>query len=102
MTFALIVNHDTWLKRSTARSKTLPDDKKRIVSAGTVLLISGYRIVGDHIKVSLGNDAQKGESSFQRDNTWYAFKAHIELLQDGTPLNLLPIAVNLPVFDLTA
>jgi len=97
MTYTLKVIHDTWLKLSPAQSTTLPDNQKQAVSSGTQLPISSYEIVGDHLKVSLGDDAQGKQLAYQGHNTWYVFKPEVEILQDGKPLSLIPISVNLTV-----
>ena len=97
MTYTLKFDCDTLLKLSTAESKTLPASRKQAVTAGTELPISSYEIVGDHIKVSLGDNAQGKQLKYQGHNTWYVFKPDVEVLQDGKPLNLLPTSVNLPI-----
>lgn len=90
MTYTLKVIHDTWLKLSTAQSAALLADQKQAISAGTSLPISSYEIVGDHLKVSLGDDAQGKQLAYQGHNTWYVLKPDVEILQDGKPLSLVP------------
>jgi len=97
MTYILKINRDTWLKLSTAQSAALSADQKQAISAGTSLTISTYEIVGDHIKVSLGKDAQGKQLTYQGRNTWYAFRPDVEIWQDGNPLNLVPALVDLPI-----
>ncbi|QYO62904.1 C39 family peptidase [Leptolyngbya sp. 7M] len=97
MTYTLKIDRDTWLKLSTAQSSALADDQKQAISAGTLLPISSYEIVGDHLKVSLGTDAQDQQLSYQGHNTWYVFRPDVEILQDGKPLDLTPSSVNLPI-----
>jgi hypothetical protein len=97
MSYTLKITQDTWLKLSTAESTTLSPDQKQAVSAGTELPISSYEIVGDHIKISLGDNAQDKQIEYQDHNTWYIFKPDAEILNNGTPLDLLPTSVDLPV-----
>lgn len=97
MSYTLKIDHDSWLKLSTADSTTLAANQKQAVSAGTELPISSYEIVGSHIKVSLGVDAQGKQIEYQDHNTWYIFKPNAEILENGKPLNLLPTSVNLPI-----
>lgn len=97
MSYTLKVDRDTWLKLSTAQSTKLPDDQKQAVSTGTILPISSYEIMGNYIKVSLGDDAQGKQLAYQGHNTWYVFRPHVEILQDGKPLNLVPTSVDLPI-----
>jgi hypothetical protein len=97
MTYTLKLNCNIWFKLSTTESTTLSAEQKQAVSAGTELPISSYEIVGDHIKVSLGDNAQGKQLECQRHNTWYVFKPDAEILENGKPLNLLPTSVNLPI-----
>ncbi|MBW4464902.1 MAG: C39 family peptidase [Pegethrix bostrychoides GSE-TBD4-15B] len=97
MSYTIKIVHDTWLKLSTAQSTTLPNNQKQAISAGTTLSISSYEIVGSHFKVSLGVDAQGKQIAYDEYNTWYIFRPHVEILQDGQPLNLSPTTVDLPI-----
>lgn len=97
MTYTLKIIHDTWLKLSTAESATLPNDQKQAFSAGTLLPISSYEVVGNHIKVSLGLDDQGKQLAYQGHDTWYVFRPHGEIWQDGKLISLNPTTVNLPI-----
>ena len=97
MSYTIKIVQDTWLKLSTAESSTLPADQKQAVSAGTELPISSYEVVGDHIKVSLGDNAQGKQLAYQEHNTWYVYQPDAEILDDGDPVSLLPVSINLPI-----
>ena len=95
--YVLKIDYDTYLKLSTADSTTLSDNQKQFVSAKTDLPISSYEVVGSHLKVSLGLDAQGKQIEYQDHNTWYVFKPYVEILEDGKPLSLLPPSIDLPI-----
>lgn len=97
MSYTLKIVCNTWLKLSTAESTTLSADQKQAISAGTELPISSYEVIGDHIKVSLGVDAQNKQIEYQNHNTWYVFKPDVEILENGQLLNLIPTLVDLPI-----
>lgn len=102
MTYTLKIDHDTWLKLSTAQDTTLPDAAKQAVIAGTQFTVVSYEIVDSHIKALLGVaiagiDSHGKSLQIQSCNTWYLFIPHIQLLQDGKPVNLIRTAVNLPI-----
>ncbi len=87
MAYAVKTVLDTWLKSSTAQGSTLPDSQKQFVSAGTVLPLSGFELVGsDHIKFTLGADAQGKQIFFKGRNTWYVYLAAVQLLRNGQPI----------------
>lgn len=84
MAYALKPVIDTWLKLSTAQGSTLPEDQKQLIDAGTVLPVSAFELIGnDHIKVTLGRDAQGQQIQFKDRNTWYVYRPAVQLLRDG-------------------
>lgn len=97
MTYTLKIDRDTWLKLQPVQSTILPDDQKQLIHAGTALPISSYEVAGNHLKVSLGKDAQGNQLAYQGHNTWYVFQPDVEILQDSKPLSLIPTSVNLPI-----
>lgn len=97
MPYTIKIDHSTWLKLSPAESTTLLPDQKQEIPAGTELPISSYALVGDHIKVSFGDDAQGKQVEYQQHNTWYVYQPDAEILQDGKPLSLLPDSINLSI-----
>jgi GH24 family phage-related lysozyme (muramidase) len=89
MAFALRPVIDTWLKLSTAQGSTLPDNQRQLIQAGTVLPISGFELVSDdHIKVTLGKDAQGNQLQFKGINTWFIYRPAVQILQDGRVIAL--------------
>lgn len=88
-TYTLNMQRDTWLKQSTAQSTSLPDEQKQLVSAGTVLPISGFRRVeNDHLQVTFGLDDQGNQVQYQGRNTWYVYRPGVEVLRNGQPIAL--------------
>ena len=90
-TYALQVNLDTFLKRTTAQSSTLPDEQKELAKAGTVLPLSSFQAVGNfHIGVALGLDARGKQINFKGYNTWYVYQPAVDILKDGEAIDLFP------------
>jgi hypothetical protein len=88
MPYTLKIDRDTWLKLSPAESTTLLSNQKQAEPAGTILPISSYEIGGDHIKVSLGDNAQDQQIEYDNHNTWYVFKQKRETISiDHTALS---------------
>nr|WP_228035566.1 lysozyme [Oculatella sp. LEGE 06141] len=75
---------DTWLKQSTASASTLTETQRQLIKSGTVLTISSYSPVpNNHLRVSLGKNAQGQQLFFQGRNTWYAYRPDVQILRDG-------------------
>jgi GH24 family phage-related lysozyme (muramidase) len=84
MAYAIKPVIDTWLKLSTAQGSTLPEEQRQFINAGTVLPIVAFELVGsDHIKVTLGQDAQGQQLQFKGRNTWFVYRPAVQLLQNG-------------------
>jgi GH24 family phage-related lysozyme (muramidase) len=80
---------DTWLKLSTAQGTALPESQKHLVAAGAVLPLSSFELVGDdHIKFTLGRNAQGQQLQFNNRNTWYAYRPAVQILRDGQVIAL--------------
>jgi GH24 family phage-related lysozyme (muramidase) len=80
---------DTWLKTSTAQGSALPDDQRQFLSSGTVLPISGYELAdNDHLKLTLGKDAQGNQLQFKGRNTWYIYRPAVQVLNNGRVVSL--------------
>lgn len=80
---------DTWLKLSTAQGSALTDQQKHWVGAGTSLPISSFELIGtDHIKFTLGRDAQGQQMQFKGRNTWYAYRPAVQIWRDGQMVDL--------------
>jgi GH24 family phage-related lysozyme (muramidase) len=90
-TYSLKINLDTFLKRTTAQSSTLPDEQKQLVKAGTVFPLSSFQAVGNfHIAVALGLDERGKQISFKGYNTWYVYQPAVDILKDGEAIDLFP------------
>ncbi|HEY9640355.1 MAG TPA: hypothetical protein V6C57_07720, partial [Coleofasciculaceae cyanobacterium] len=88
---------DTWFKSSTAQGSTLPSDQKQFVSANKVLPLSSYGLVeNDHVKLTLGRDAQGRQVQFNGRNTWYVYRPAIQIFKDGKVVPLAPVGSSNP------
>jgi GH24 family phage-related lysozyme (muramidase) len=84
MAYAIKTVLDTWFKTSTAQGSALPDDQKQFVNAGMLLPLSGFEILeNDHIRLTLGLDAQGRQMQFKGRNTWYVYRPAVQILRDG-------------------
>jgi len=92
MAYAIKPVTDTWLKLSTAQGSTLPDSQRQFVASGTLLPVSSFELVGDdHIKLTLGKDAQGNQVQFKGRNTWYIYRPAVQILNNGKPVVLPPV-----------
>jgi len=92
MAYAVKPVTDTWLKLSTAQGSTLPDSQRQFVASGTLLPVSSFELVGnDHIKLTLGKDAQGNQVQFKGRNTWYIYRPAVQILNNGKPVALPPV-----------
>jgi len=83
---------DTWLKLSTAQGSTLPDSQRQFVASGTLLPVSSFELVGDdHIKLTLGKDAEGNQVQFKGRNTWYIYRPAVQILNNGKLVVLPPV-----------
>jgi GH24 family phage-related lysozyme (muramidase) len=79
---------DTWLKQSTAQSTALPDDQKQLINAGTVLPLAAFQSApNNHLRITLGTNAQGNQVQFKGRNTWFVYRPAIQLLQNGRPID---------------
>jgi GH24 family phage-related lysozyme (muramidase) len=79
---------DTWLKQSTAQSTALPDDQKQLINAGTVLPLAAFQSApNNHLRITLGTNAQGNQLQFKGRNTWFVYRPAIQLLQNGRPID---------------
>ncbi|WNZ47532.1 C39 family peptidase [Leptolyngbya boryana CZ1] len=65
------------LKQQPIDSSKLPADQKQSIAAETVLEISSFTVVADHLKVTFA------DRSFQGQKTWMIFQRHAVILKDG-------------------
>lgn len=84
--YVLEINQDTWLKQSMAQSSTLSDDQKFYFEAGKAFPLLGFLFEGDHVKVTLGKDANGEQIQLLGRNTWYVYKLHADVLLNGSPI----------------
>jgi GH24 family phage-related lysozyme (muramidase) len=87
MAYAVKTVLDTWLKSGTGQGSALPDDQKQFINAGVMLPLSGFELVeNDHLKFTLGVDAQGRQMQFKGRNTWYVYRPAVQILKDGLPI----------------
>lgn len=80
---------DTWLKLSTTQGSTLGEDQRQFISGGTVLPIIGYEAAdNDHLKVTLGKNAQGQQIFFKGRNTWFIYRPAVQILKNGEPVSI--------------
>lgn len=81
---ALKTIRDTVLKQNKIPSDEITDSlHKYELEAGTQLILESWLEDGNHVKVTLAN-------AINDLTTWYAFVEHIEIWQDGKPLQIEP------------
>ncbi|MFM7428090.1 MAG: lysozyme [Elainella sp.] len=80
---------DTWLKLSTAQGSSLPDAQRQFANAGTGLPLTAFELVeDDHIKFTLGRDAQGNQLQFKGRNTWFVYRPAVQILRNGQVVSL--------------
>ncbi|WP_263971627.1 lysozyme [Leptolyngbya ohadii] len=90
-TFAVRALIDTWLKQTTAQGSNLPDSQRQFINSGTVLPIAAYEAAPDnHLRITLGIDAQGNQVWFKGKNTWLVFQSAVQLLRNGQPIGPMP------------
>lgn len=76
---------NTVLKQEPIASDAIKDDNlKQSILAGEELALYSWEEQGNHVKVSFADRTFKGF------NVWYAFTEHIEIWQNGKPLQQQP------------
>ncbi|MDB9311717.1 N-acetylmuramoyl-L-alanine amidase [Spirulina sp. CS-785/01] len=79
------VIRDTVFKQEAIDSSQITDPNlKYPIKEGNEFALHSWTEEGNHVKIALLND------SFNGFNTWYAFIDHIEIFQEGEPLQLQP------------
>jgi len=90
-TFSIQAVIDTWLKQTTAQGSTLPDSQRQFLDSSTVLPIAAYEVAPEnHLRVTLGIDAQGNQVQFKGRNTWLVYQPAVELLRNGQPISPTP------------
>lgn len=75
---------DTWLKQSPEQASSLDESQRQLLNSGTVLPISSYLPVpNNHLRISLGKDAQGQQLSYKGRNTWYVYRPDVQILREG-------------------
>lgn len=95
MTYSIKPISDTWLKQTTGQGAALSDAQKQWVKAGVALPIIAFEPVeGNHLKITLGRDAQGQQVQFKGRNTWYVYQPAVQVLRDNQvlPPGAKPIA----------
>ncbi len=81
---------DTWLKLTTDQGSKLPDSQRHYIESGTELPLAAYSLVGDHLRITLGQDEEGQQIFFQGRNTWFVYEPAVDVLRDGQEINLFP------------
>jgi GH24 family phage-related lysozyme (muramidase) len=84
--YSLRIKTDTWLKTSTDQASSLPPQNRAQVRSGQVFPVVAYRAAGNHIRFTLGQNAQGQQIFVNGRNTWYVFEPAAEILKDGKVL----------------
>lgn len=88
---------DTWLKQSTAQGSALPDTQRQFLNGNTVLPIISYAAAeNDHLKITLGLDAQGKQIFFKGKNTWLVYRPSVQVLLNGKPVTPTPTPAPAP------
>ncbi|HEY9700177.1 MAG TPA: lysozyme [Trichocoleus sp.] len=88
---------DTWLKQTTAQGSTLPDNQRQFLNGGTILPIASYASAeNDHLKITLGVDAQGKQLFFKGKNTWLVYRPSVQILLNGKPITPAPTPTPAP------
>lgn len=84
MAYTLKPTVDTWLKLSTSQGSTLAEAQRQLISAGVLLPLSSFELVGDdHIRITLGRNAQGEQLQFKGRNTWLVYRPVVQILRNG-------------------
>lgn len=80
---------NTILKQQPVDSATLPDTAKESMPVDTIFDIQSFSFDNNHVKFVL-SEAVNGT------NTWFAFQSHVQLLENGKPISLNKVQLNVP------
>ena len=81
MTDILTIAQDTWFTLSKSQSIDLPDEQKRLVSAGERLPLLSHEPDADWMRAPLDGD-RLSSNPFGNDLTWYVKAADVEFAKD--------------------
>ena len=97
--YALRIKSTTWFKASTAQASTLPATEKALVKEGQDLPLAAYQVVGNHLRITLGQTPAGQQLFMAGRNTWYVYLPAVEVIRDNDPLDLTskPKAAPTPV-----
>lgn len=94
MPTVLKVIHPTTLKRRPISSTDLPDVEKEAIDKGREFEVQSFTSERNHLRIAFAKDTFKGF------NTWYAFSAHVQVVQDEglvfPPLYPNEVKLNVP------
>ena len=90
MSYTIQAKLDTWFKLSPAQGSSLADNEKEFFKAGTDFAIAAYAPAGNHLKITLGKDAQGQQIFIKGRNTWYLYNEAVALLRNGQVVDLTP------------
>ncbi len=83
MVYQIRLKFDTWLKQATVQGSSLPDSQRQFIDSGTVLPLSGFKTVGNHLRLTFGKDEGGEQIFFKGRNTWFVYEPAVELLRNG-------------------
>ncbi len=88
---------DTWLKANTGQGSQLGEDQKQFVRGGDLLPLTSYADAdNNHLKVTLGKDAQGNQVQFKGRNTWYIYRPAVQILTGNQLPTLVPAPTPVP------
>lgn len=89
MVYTLKAVIDTWLKQSTAQGAALPDNQRQFLKAETILPVVQFELAAnDHLKVTLGQNAQGQPMQFQNRNVWFVYRPAVQFFSNGQLVTL--------------
>ncbi len=83
MVYQIRLKFDTWLKQATVQGSSLPDSQRQFLDGGTVLPLSGFETVGNHLRLTFGKDGAGDQIFYKGRNTWFVYEPAVELLRNG-------------------
>lgn len=90
--YTLIAIRDTFLKQTTGQSFTLVEQDKYAIALGTEIPITGFVLIGIHLRISLGKDRRGHQISFHGLNSWYVSYLDVTIMQAGKIVQIVPIS----------
>lgn len=99
--YSLRVKVDTWLKTNTDQASSLPPQNRSLVRAGQQFPLVAYRVSGNHLRFTLGQNLQGQQIFVNGRNTWYVYEPAVDILKDGQILGISNQPQVAPIPDTT-